>query len=125
MIQTGVTVARVGWARVEMDGTKMVVVRGVSLGWGPERLAEKRGVRQHWGMGRRGVISIVRVRRQLVNGRIRTQLLTWIFPFSSQLWKKGTSEGFGLFLEQRRFGAVGIQTGGKKQVNARETGKKS
>lgn len=76
-------------------------------------------------MGRRGVISIVRVRRQLVNGRIRTQLLTWIFPFSSHLWKKGTSEGFGLFLEQRRFGAVGIQTGGKKQVNARETGKKS
>ncbi|XP_019510850.1 PREDICTED: TLD domain-containing protein 2 isoform X2 [Hipposideros armiger] len=52
---------------------------------------------------------------------------TFLFSFSPQLklWKKGTSEGFGLFLEQRRFGAVGIQTGGKKQVNARETGKKS
>lgn len=50
--------------------------QGVSLGVGPERLAERLGVRQHWGMGRRGVSSNVRLRRQLVNGRIRTQLLT-------------------------------------------------
>lgn len=60
-----------------------------------------------------------------MNGRIRTQLLAWISPSSRQLWNKEASEGSGLFLEQRGFGAVEIQSGGKEEVTARETGKKS
>lgn len=91
----------------------------------PARLAEAPSVRQHWRMGRLGVSSSVKLRRHLVNGRIRTHLLTWIFPSSLQLWKKEASEGSGPFLEQQGFGAVGIQTGDKVEMNSRETGKKS
>lgn len=92
---------------------------------GPARLAEAPSVRQHWGMGRLGVGSSVRLRRHLVNGRIRTHLLTWIFSSSLQLWNKEASEGSGPFLEQGSFGAVGLQTGNKEEMNSRETGKKS
>ena len=35
--------------------------------------------------------------------------------------KQEASEGSGLFLEQKGFGAVGIQTGGQEEVNSRET----